>query len=181
MKQKESYLLRCEMAEMHDKFLDNLKSAMEEAQYIEASWLCYAIFEQRIGRIIEKHLVKCPKGRRGRKEKPVSISTKLLCLEKLCKLKYGPYAEFDKKLLTDISVWCRQRNTLIHGLVSLEHYKKYDKEFENLALSGAPLVAQLYKEATKVCEWCRDKNHQFEKFPEIQCRCKHRCIYEERN
>ena len=113
---------------------------MAKKQYTEASWLCYAIFEQRIGRIVEKHIKKCQKGRRSKNEKPVSITTKLVCLKKLCKQKYGPYADFDKGLLDEIGVWCKQRNDLIHGLISLEHYKKYDKEFKNLATSGAPLV-----------------------------------------
>lgn len=175
---KETLEVRREMAEMHDKFLDNLETAMKKKQYIEASWLCYAIFEQRIERIIEKHVKKCPKGKRQKEEKPVSISTKLLCLKKLCKQKYGPYADFDKILLTDIKSWCNLRNDLIHGLVSLEHYRKYDKEFKELALSGEPLVKRLYKEATKVREWCRE-GHQLGKFPEMKCRCGHRCVYEE--
>ncbi len=175
---KESYETRCEMAVMHDKFLDNLTSAMAKKQYTEASWLCYAIFEQRIGRIVEKHIKKCQKGRRSKNEKPVSITTKLVCLKKLCKQKYGPYADFDKGLLDEIGVWCKQRNDLIHGLISLEHYKKYDKEFKNLATSGAPLVERLYTEATKVREWCR-KDNQFEKFPNMKCQCGHRCICEE--
>lgn len=179
MKPREPYPVRCEMAKMHDKFLDNLETAMKKKQYIEASWLCYAIFEQRIGRIIEKHLIKCPKGKRGKDEKPVGIATKLSCLKKLCKLKYGPYAEFDRKLLEDIRSWCKQRNELIHGLVSLEHYRKYDKEFKELAISGEPLVKRLYEEATRVREWCRG-DYQLEKFPEIKCRCEHRCIYEEK-
>ena len=178
MKPSEPYEVRLEMAEMHDTFLTNLNQAMKKKRYIEASWLCYAIFEQRTERLIRKHLIKCPKGKRGKDEKPVGISTKLVCLKKLCKAKYGPYSEFDKDLLTEISAWCKQRNELIHGLVSLEHYRKYDKEVEDLAISGAPLVGRLYKEAAKVREWCRG-DHQFEKFPVIKCRCAHRCICEE--
>ena len=100
-------------------------------------------------------------------------------MTKLCEKKYGPYAEFDKKLLEDILSWCKRRNDLIHGLVSLEHYRKYDNEFKELAIDGAPLVKRLYEEAAKVREWCRG-NHQFEKFPNIKCRCGHRCIYEEK-
>lgn len=179
MKQKESYSVRLEMAHMHDSFLERLESAMEEDQYVEASWLCYAIFEQRIARIISKHILKCPKGKRGENEKPVGIATKILCLKKLTKLEYGPYRDFDGELLNKIDKWCKKRNTLIHGLVSLEHYKKYDTEFRELASTGVPLVKQLYQEASKIREWCRDDN-SFEKFPEIKCRCEHRCICEEK-
>ena len=168
-----------EMAQMHDSFLGKLRKAISEKQYVEASWLCYAIFEQRISRIIEKHIIKCPKGKRSKDEKPTSISTRILCLKKLIKCEYGVYAEFDKSLLEDIDKWCKKRNRLIHGLVSLDHYKMYDEEFKELALAGAPLVERLYAEATKVREWCRNDN-QFPKFPEIKCRCAHRCVYEER-
>lgn len=179
MKPMESYEVRLEMAQMHDDFLERLDKAMKRKQYIEASWLCYAIFEQRITRIIEKHISQCPKAKRGKNENPVGIATRILCLQKLVKQQYGPYANFDKELLKKIFAWCKRRNDLIHGLVSLEHYKKYDREFRALAESGEPLVKQLYAEAGKVREWCRADN-QFEKFPDFKCRCGHRCIFEEK-
>lgn len=177
MKNKESLEVRTQMAHMHDDILDRLNTAMSNEQYVEVSWLCYAIFEQRITRIIKKHVAKCPKGKRGKNEKPISISTRILCLKKLCKQKYGAYSDFDKDLLEKIGCWCKQRNTLIHGLVSLEHYKKYDEEFKKLAESGVPLANQIYREATKVRNWCNSGNN-FEKFPEIKCKCAHRCICE---
>lgn len=178
MKREEPYEIRCEMAKMHDTFLNKLDSAMKKKRFVEASWLCYAIFEQRITRIIKKHIVKCPRGKRGKDEKPIGITTRLLCLQKLCKQKYGPYADFDCELLREINTWCKRRNALIHGLVSLEHYKKYDNEFESLSKDGEPLVKRLYAEATKARGWYRADNH-LEKFPEIKCRCDHRCVYEE--
>lgn len=179
MKERDSYEVRLEMAHMHDDFLNRLEDAMTKEQYVEASWLCYAIFEQRIERIICKHISKCPKGRRGKDDKPVGIATKILCLKKLTKLKYGPYKNFSRELLNKMDDWCKMRNTLIHGLVSLEHYRRYDKEFKSLATSGYPLVHELYKEASKVREWCREDN-SFDTFPTIKCRCSRRCIYEEK-
>lgn len=178
MKQIESIEVRTEMAHMHDEYLRRLDVAMEQKQYVEASWLCYAIFEQRIARIMKKHIRRCPRGKRSSNEKPVSITTKTICIKKLCKLKYGPYAQFDKKLMEDVEKWCSERNTLVHGLVSLDHYKRYDAEFKELAHSGQPLVDRLYEEAKRVRDWCNDGN-SFGKFPEIKCRCKHRCIREE--
>ena len=178
MKTMESYEVRLEMAHMHESYIERLHKAIGKAQYVEVSWLCYAIFEQRIARIMSKHISKCPKGKRSLKDHPVSISTKILCLQKLTKLKYGPYQNFDPNLLKEINSWCKKRNDLIHGLVSLEHYKKYDMEFKELATSGVPLVEKLYQEATKVRDWCRDDN-SFDKFPEIKCRCGHRCVFEE--
>lgn len=154
MKEKDSYTMRLEMAHMHDDFLARLDKAMENKEYVEASWLCYAIFEQRIARMMEKHITKCPKQKRQDNKSPVGISTKLLCLQKLCKIEYGAYVDVDRNVLKEIADWCKSRNQLVHGLVSLEHYKKYDTEFKSLAEAGAPLVKKLYSEASKVREWC---------------------------
>lgn len=177
MKHKESLEVLTQMARMHDILGERLNIAINNKQYVEVSWLCYAIFEQRIMRIMQKHVTKCPKGKRSKEEKPISISTKILCLKKLCKQKYGIYSDFDKELLDKIDNWCKQRNILIHGLVSLEHYKKYDEEFKRLAESGVPLVNQIYVEATRVRDWC-NSGKRFGKFPEMKCRCKHRCVCE---
>ena len=179
MKKEEPYELRLKMANMHDTFLEDLENAMKDENYIEASWLCYALIEQRITRMIEKHINKCPKKKRTKDKGPVGISTKIECLKKLTKIGYGAYKDVDKKLLNDLANWIKDRNKLMHGLVSIEHYKKYEKEFESLAKRGQPLVKQLYEEAKKVREWCRADNY-FGKFPDITCRCnKYRCIVEE--
>ena len=45
MKGREAYTVRAEMALMHDDFLSRLDRTMKKKQYVEASWLCYAIFE----------------------------------------------------------------------------------------------------------------------------------------
>ena len=177
MKSKETYETRLEMAHMHDEFLERLDAAMKQHNYVEASWLCYAIFEQRITRIVEKHITKCPKQNRNDNKYHVGIRTKITCLKKLSKVQYGAYANFDSKLLSEIAGWCKKRNTLMHGLVSLELYKKYDKEFKDLAESGTPMVKKLYEEASKVREWCRS-DHKFGAFPVIKCRCEYRCVYE---
>ncbi len=179
MKQTEPLETRKKMVYMHDEMRQRLDNAMNNNRYVEASWICYAIFEQRITRIMMKHLKKCPKGKRRKDERHVGISTKIQCLKKLTQKGYGAYSEFDKKLLNDIDKWCKKRNTLVHDLVSLDNYKNYDKEFEALAKAGEPLVKKLYKEAEKIRRWCYKENNNFGKFPEIKCKCKSRCIYEE--
>lgn len=138
----------------------------------------YAIFEQRITGIIEKHISKCPKGKRGKNERPVGINTKFICLKKLTKQKYGPFEAFDGKLLNKVSDWCKKRNELIHDLVRLDRYKEYDREFKELAESGVPLVNEMYKAATEVREWYRS-GHTLGRFPEIKCKCSRRCIHQE--
>ena len=180
MKGREAYTVRAEMALMHDDFLSRLDRAMKKKQYVEASWLCYAIFEQRITRLILKHISQCPKQPKEKNSAPVSISTKISCLKELVQAGYGGYAAFDSQLLSDLEKWCRTRNALVHGLVSLEHYKQYDKEFATLAKVGEPLVKRLYKESTKLREWWYT-NKEFGTFPEFKCKCKkQRCVYEEK-
>lgn len=179
MEPKESYEVRLEMASMHDVYIENLREAMKGARYVEASWLCYAIFEQRIARLILKHLDKCPLEKK-KKDVPVSISTKISCIKALIQNKYGGYAQMDSSLFEEIEKWCNSRNGLVHGLVSLEHYKHYDKEFEELAKSGAPIVERLYKEITKFRAWYY-RDGEFGDFPKFKCKCqKYRCIYEEK-
>lgn len=175
---KESYEYRCQMAEMHDEFKKRLEDALAQEQYVEATWLCYAIFEQRTQRLIEKHIAKCPKQKRSSDAPPVSISTKILCIKKLSKIGYGAYSGFDRKLLTEIIIWCKERNRLVHSLLRVDTYRSYDKDFKALACEGELLVNCLYEEATKVRNWCYS-NNQFGKFPEIKCKCTNRCILEE--
>lgn len=179
MKQRESYEIRLEMARMHDTYIEDLHEAMKEARYVEASWLCYAIIEQRVTRLILKHLDNCPLEKK-KKDVPVSISTRLSCIKTLIENEYGGYAQMDKALFEEIEKWCKDRNELVHGLVSLEHYKHYDKEFEKLAKDGTPIVEKLYKEITKFREWYY-RDGVFGDFPKFKCMCKkYRCIYEEK-
>lgn len=173
--QIEPYEKRCEMAVMHDEFKRRLENAYEKGEYVEASWLCYAIFEQRIQRLIEKHIRKCPRPKRNNNA-PVSISTKIKCIRNLSEAKYGGYENFDIELLDAISKWCTKRNSLVHSLLDISTYRQYDKDFRALAESGIPLVERLYSEVTKVRNWYYEKN--FGEFPIIKCKCKTRCIIE---
>lgn len=175
---KEAYEERCKMAEMHDDFKKRLDQAYTRKEYVEASWLCYAIFEQRIQRLIEKHIHRCPRRKRTDTH-PVGIKTKIQCIRKLSKVKYGGYADFNMRLLDDISKWCDKRNELVHSLLNVSTYRQYDKDFYNLAKEGLPLVEQLYSEASKIRAWYYAET--FGAFPEIKCRCTQRCIFEKSN
>lgn len=176
MKAKEKIMVRKEMVLMHEEFLSALDKAMQAENYVEATWLCYSIFEQRITRLIEKHISFCPRKKKT-KGVPASITTRISCLKKLVLSKYGGYEFFDKNILIEIEKWCNKRNDLVHGLVSIEHYKKYDSEFKDLAINGKPLVEKLYKEASKFRKWYYAEN-QFGVFPNIKCRCTQKCIME---
>jgi hypothetical protein len=179
MHKREALDTRLQMARMHDSMVDKLEKAMELGEYVEASWLCYAIFEQRVTRIIQKHIHKCPKQHRSSKSKTVGISTRLDCIVKLSKQGYGGYALIDYTVFSQIKKWCRRRNVLVHSLLDISSYKKYDTAFQELATEGYKLVPLVYEEATKIRNWCNE-NHTFPKFPEIKCSCKNqRCICEE--
>lgn len=173
----ESYEYRCKMAVMHDDFKKRLEKAYNSEQYVEVTWLCYAIFEQRIHRLIKKHINKCPRPKKTNTD-PVSISTKICCIRKLTKVGYGAYSNFDMKLLDEISKWCKSRNSLVHSLLDVSTYRNYDKDFKTLASEGVQLVDRLYEESTKVRDWYYVEN--FGKFPDIKCKCTQRCIIEEK-
>ena len=179
MPKKEALDTRLQMARMHDSMVEKLDSAMKKGEYVEASWLCYAIFEQRVTRIIQKHLHKCPRQHRSEKAKDVGISTRLDCIIKLTKQGYGGYTHVEHKVFSQIKKWCKQRNLLVHSLLDIKSYKKYDEAFKELAEEGYLLVPQVYDEAAKIRNWCNE-NNSFPKFPELKCQCRNqRCIHEE--
>ncbi len=178
MAKKESFETRCQMAKMHDAMVEKLNAAMKKQEYVEASWLCYSIFEQRVTRLIQKHLNKCPKQCRSEKAKDAGISTRIDCIVKLAKQGYGAYAQIDYSVFVKVKKWCRCRNTLVHSLLDINSYRKYDTAFKELAEEGSQLVPLIYTEATKVRNWCNADN-SFPKFPEIRCQCKsQKCIHE---
>lgn len=177
MKQRESLEVRKEMVEMHEIYRDRLKVAVDTKQFVEATWICYAIYEQRINRIIEKILPKCPIEAPRKSNNSASISTRIKCLEQLILNSYGGLAKFDLSLLKDISDWCGERNSLVHNLVNLNEYKRFDADFETLAKQGVSLVDRIYKESTKFRKWFVAAD-LLPDFPtNHKCRCqKEQCI-----
>lgn len=147
MRATESYEDRLKMAEMHDDVLQRLDNAIKKKQSVEACWLCYACFESRITRSLEKLSVACSK-RNCYQNHRVGISTRIDCLKRLSNQKYVGTEHFDKQLLGNIKSWCHDRNTLVHALVTLNNYSGMDKRFLDLAKRGKPLVEQLYAQTT---------------------------------
>ena len=175
MKQKEQLQELINMAVMHDEYKQKLYTAVNNKRYVEGVWLCYAIFEQRINRLIQKFIDECPVPPRD-DDKTVAITTRIQCIKKLVENKYGGFAGFDSGLLDEILVWCDRRNDLCHALVDLTKYKEYDKLFSDLCNDGVPLVTRLYSEATKIREWYKN-NNTWPEFPNSKCRCKNKkCI-----
>ena len=59
MKSTEAYEERLKRVDMHDYFLNRIKSAMSAENYIEANWLIYACFENRYFRTVQKYRTGC--------------------------------------------------------------------------------------------------------------------------
>ncbi len=173
MRALDSYEDRLKMAEMHDDVLKRIDAAIKKKQSIEACWLCYACFESRITRTLEKISANCSK-RNCFENHKVGIITKIDCLKRLRKLKYAGTDNFDNQLLGNIKGWCKERNKLVHALVTLNNYSGMDKSFLDLAKRGKPLVERLYQQTTVF----RNKYYEIETMPifpenaEEKCRLK---------
>ena len=173
----ESYEIRLEMAEMHEEYIERLSETFDKHHYVETVWYCYAVFEQRISRLIAKYIDKCTLAPDRTDDKSAAISTRITCLKKLVKEEYGAFNGFDSELLDRTKNWCDDRNELVHGLVSINHYKKYDEEFRDLAERGVPLVFELYDACTTFREQWYESEEPLVTFPVNKCRCKNnKCI-----
>jgi hypothetical protein len=171
MKPKETLEIRAEMAIMHEEYIERLSNAYDSGNYIETVWICYAVFEQRVNRLIVKYIDNCTIPERV-DNKTVSISTRIKCLERLIDMNYGAFNGRKKDIFNKIFNWCNKRNELVHGLVNLKHYKKYDDEFKELAEQGVPLVFELYDFCTDFRECWYKQNDEKEEFPMKKCKCK---------
>lgn len=177
MNAREEYSVRLQMAEMHEEFIESMSEAFDNKCYIEAVWYCYAIFEQRISRLISKYIDECPLYPDRTDDKSAAISTRITCVKDMIKNKYCSFEVMDVSLFTKIKNWCDSRNDLVHGLISLKHYKQYDKEFEKLAEEGVPLVFELYDACTELRNAWYGMDSVSGSFPKKKCKCKDKkCI-----
>jgi len=138
---------------MHEQYMADLAKSMKKRAYITASWLCYSMFEQRTNRIIEKYIDQCPRRTRTSKAPTGAISNRLKCIKKICESSYDGFTEIDVTLLSQIIEWCKDRNSLMHDLVRIDRYKKYDDDFKLLAEQGYGLIMRYYEAATKFRNW----------------------------
>ena len=179
MNPKESISIRLEMAEMHSSVLDRIEDSYKNKQYIEVCWLCYACFESRVNRVLIKICSGCNKDARKTNRK-IGITTKLECFVRLVRSDYPPLLKENIDFIHNVKGWCKERNDLIHGMVSLEYYNDADKKFENLAKRGKTLVKKMYSLGTDV----REYYYQTTEIPKFNqkvmdsCPLKYKCIKE---
>ena len=179
MNPQESYEIRCEMAKMHDAVLTRIEEAYKNDRYIEVCWLCYACFESRVNRVLSKMCSGCTKEKRN-ENRHIGIVTKLECYIRLIKNKYPPLEKESIKLLRTVKTWCKARNKLIHGLVSLEYYNDADKKFKELAQEGRQLVSEMYSLGKDVREYYYEASAipMFDTSVVDKCKLDYKCIRE---
>ena len=175
----ESLEVRTQMAQMHDSVIERINAAYDDEKYIEVCWLCYACFESRINRTLSKICSGCFKETRT-DNKNIGITTKLECYVRLVKSGYEPLKNEKADLFNTAKGWCKERNALIHGMVSLEYYNDADRKFESLAKRGKGLVNQMYELGTTV----REYYYQTDEIPPFpngvvdKCRLRKKCLKE---
>ena len=179
MNPKESLEIRKQMAEMHASVLKRIEDSYKNKQFIEVCWLCYACFESRVNRVLMKICTGCTKESRKDNRK-IGITTKLECYVRLIKSGYPPLKEENVDLINTVKGWCKERNDLIHGMVSLEYYNDADKRFESLAKRGKTLVSRMYSLGKDVREYYYTVD-EIPLFPDEivkKCSLNYKCIKE---
>ncbi|MCD7890246.1 MAG: hypothetical protein LUG26_00275 [Ruminococcus sp.] len=167
---------RLEMVDMHNFFLERIERAMKEQRYIEASWLIYSCLENRYFRTILKFKKDCKyhTGKCNKKTNQLAISSKIGCLERLAQANV-PYIfeSFRIELFAETRKWVKDRNKLMHNLLSLETYESADTEFQKLSEDGYRILKEIYDSCTQFREKFYKNGYKFN-FPEEameKCSC----------
>lgn len=182
MKSTETMESRLIRVDMHDYFLNRINVAMENENYIEASWLIYSCFENRYFRTIEKVKQNCKycrsKSKCNKKEKnELALATKIKCINRLYENNVECISKaFRSEIFQETLKWIDDRNTLMHELLSLEFYEDTDKRFRKSAEDGIVLLNETYSSCTEFRKLFYTDGYDFI-FPENAmegCSCKPR-------
>ena len=131
---KEERLLR---VDMHNYFLSRIADAMDEGNYIEASWLIYACFENRYFRTLQKYRDGCKycrsKGKCNHKMKnELALATKVKCVQRLYDNDVACIkSSFRYELFKETLEWIKKRNDLITKLIKNIYSFKFPKITNN--------------------------------------------------
>lgn len=180
MKSTETMESRLKRVNMHDYFLKRIRFAMDSENFIEASWLIYACFENRYFRTMEKYKSNCDfcrsKSKCNKKPKnELALTTKIKCVQRLHENAVPCICEsFRYELFQQTIEWIGQRNELMHELLSLEYYENTDQLFKESAEIGKKLLDETYESCTKFRKAFYEDNYIFQ-FPKAAmegCPCK---------
>lgn len=182
MKSTETMESRLKRVNMHDYFLRRIDDCMKKKNYIEASWLIYSCFENRYYRIVEKVRKNCKycraKGKCNNKDKnTLALATKINCVKRLYNGGVSCFKQaFNCEIFQDTLKWVKDRNGLMHELLSLEFYENTDERFRVNAERGLTLLKDTYRCCTEFRRLFYDEEYVFI-FPEKameECSCKPR-------
>lgn len=170
---------RLERVDMHDFFLKRIDEAINEERYIEVLWLIYSCMENRFFRTLQKYKKQCKycNGKCKKNKNELAISTKIDCVRRLVENNVSCISEsFTTELLENIKLWVKNRNNMMHDLLSLETYQDMDNRFKTSSIKGKALLDQLYFACTLFRKKFYADDYEFV-FPEIAmdgCSCKPR-------
>lgn len=179
MKSTENIEERLKRVDMHDFFLKKIDEAINEERYIEASWLIYSCMENRFYRTIQKYKRQCKycTGKCKKNKNELAISTKIACVKRLMDNNVTCISEsFSDDLLEKTRLWVKNRNTMMHDLLSLETYQNMDEKFKTSSIEGKKLLNELYSACTLFRRKFYEDGYEFI-FPESamdECSCKPR-------
>lgn len=165
---------------MHTYFIEKIEAAMENGNYITASWLIYSCLENRYFRTLEKYREKCKycrsKGKCNKKRKnELALTTKIKCVQRLHENSVSCISQsFRYELFQETIRWVKDRNDLMHDLLSLEFYENTDEMFKKSTEIGKRLLDETYSSCTKFRKAFFKEGYDFQ-FPEVAmdgCSCR---------
>lgn len=170
---------RLKRVDMHDFFLEKINESLKNERYIETSWLIYACMENRFFRTLQKYKNQCKyctgKSKCKKSKNELAISTKIACIRRLAEYNVSCISEsFSVELLEQTQEWIKERNILMHDLLSLETYQSMDEKFKQSATSGKAILDKLYAACTAFREKFYTEDYIFV-FPDAAmegCSCK---------
>ena len=180
MESTEKFQERLKRVDMHDYFLHRIGVAMNEGNYIEASWLIYSCLENRYFRTVMKYREKCKYCRSKSKcnktdKNELALKTKISCVERLYQAGVPCIAgAYESNIFKETKDWVDERNDLMHDLLSLECYENADDRFKESAEKGEILLDKTYIYCTKFRKLFYEDGYQFV-MPEDaaeKCSCK---------
>lgn len=182
MKNKEPLETRLKRVKMHTYFVEKINAAMKSENYIAASWLIYSCLENRYYRTLEKYRENCRYCKlkskcNTKKQNELALTTKIKCVQRLHENSVSCVKQsFRFGLFQETIDWVKERNMLMHELLSLEYYENTDELFRESAEIGKKLLDETYNSCTKFREAFFKEDYIFQ-FPEAAmegCSCKPR-------
>lgn len=177
MKSTEEMESRMKRVYMHEYFLNRIDLAMKKSNYIEAAWLIYSCFENRYFRTLEKYKRQCKycTGKCKKNRNDLALKTKIDCVKRLYENDVESITKsFRYDLFKETIDWVKERNDLMHDLLSLEYYEETDKRFKDIAEKGKKMLDETYESCTKFRKLFYTDGYIFN-FPESameKCPCK---------